>query len=83
MVATSYHQWTQVNVRQTYVINAITRVTASERAFKIWFLDMFKNLPAMILVAEKWQVMASQRTSTMRAACDNRGIINTKLLGQK
>ena len=74
MVATSCRQWTQVNVRQTYGICAITIVTASERAFKIWFLNMFKNLPVISLVAEKWQVMASEHTSTMWSPCDNHAI---------
>ena len=70
-----------LNVRQTYGICAITRVIANERAFKIRFLNMFKNLPAISLVAEKWQVMASERTSTMRSPCDNHAIITTILLG--
>ena len=72
MVATSYRQWTQVNVRQTYVICAITRVTASERAFKIRFLDMFKNLPAMIWSLRSgrwWQV-------NVRPPCGRRAIEN-------
>ena len=38
------------------------------------FLNMFKNLPVISLVAEKWQVMASERTSTMRSPCDNHAI---------
>ena len=40
---------------------------------------MFKNLPAINLVAEKCQVMISERTPTMRSPCDIRAIITTKL----
>ena len=81
MVATSYRQWTQVNVRQTYGICAITRVIANERAFKIRFLNMFKNLPAISWAQRSGSLMASERTCTMRSPCDNHAIITTILLG--
>ena len=74
MVATSCRQWTQVNVRQTYGICVITIVNRKWTCVQNLVFEHVQNLPVISLVAEKWQVMASEHTSTMWSPCDNHAI---------